>query len=89
MTDGRLIVRAKATESGVVVEVEDNGPGVPEEIQSRIFDSFFTTKPPGSGTGLYVGNLTVDSRPGRTVFRVELPLRLPGRPSEPDDEAVS
>ncbi len=98
---GHLIVRATPTESGVVVEVEDNGPGIPEEIQSRIFDSFFTTKPPGSGTGLgldisrniviyhHGGNLTVDSRPGRTVFRVELPLRLPGRPPAPDDEAVS
>ena len=101
VADGRLIVRAKATESGVVVEVEDNGPGIPEEIQSRIFDSFFTTKPPGSGTGLgldisrnivihhHGGNLTVDSRPGRTVFRVEVPLRLPGRPSQPDDGAES
>jgi len=96
VADGRLIVRAKPTESGVVVEVEDNGPGIPEEIQSRIFDSFFTTKPPGSGTGLgldisrnivihhHGGNLTVDSRPGRTVFRVELPLRLPGRPPAPE-----
>ena len=96
-TDGRVIVRAKPTESGVAVEVEDNGPGIPEEIQSRIFDSFFTTKPPGSGTGLgldisrsivihhHGGNLTVDSRPGRTVFRVELPLRLPGRPPAPDE----
>ena len=100
-TDGRLIVRATPTESGVVVEVEDNGPGIPEEIQSRIFDSFFTTKPPGSGTGLgldisrniviyhHGGNLTVESQPGRTVFRVELPLRLPGRPSAPDDKAPS
>jgi signal transduction histidine kinase len=91
-TDGRVIVRATPTEEGVVVEIEDNGPGIPEEIQSRIFDSFFTTKPPGSGTGLgldisrniviyhHGGNLTVDSQPGRTVFRVELPLRIPGRP---------
>jgi signal transduction histidine kinase len=95
-TDGRLTVRATPTESGVAVEVEDNGPGIPEEIRSRIFDSFFTTKPPGSGTGLgldisrnivihhHGGNLTVESQPGRTVFRVELPLRLPGRPSAPD-----
>ena len=100
-TGGRLIVRATPTESGVVVEIEDNGPGIPEEIRSRIFDSFFTTKPPGSGTGLgldisrnivihhHGGNLTVDSQPGRTVFRVELPLRLPGRPSTPDGQASS
>ena len=74
----------------MIVEIEDNGPGIPEEIQKRVFDSFFTTKPPGSGTGLgldisrnivlhhHSGNLTVESEPGRTVFRVELPLRLPG-----------
>ena len=88
--DGRIVVRAAPADSGVVVEVEDNGPGIPKEIQKRVFDSFFTTKPPGSGTGLgldisrnivlqhHGGNLTVDSEPGRTTFRVELPLRLPG-----------
>jgi signal transduction histidine kinase len=89
-SEGRIIIRAQPTDSGVVVEVEDNGPGIPEEIQKRIFDSFFTTKPPGSGTGLgldisrnivlqkHGGNLSVDSEPGRTTFKVELPLRLPG-----------
>lgn len=96
--NGRLIVRVARFESGVGVEIEDNGPGIPEDIQSRIFDSFFTTKPPGSGTGLgldisrnivihhHGGNLTVDSQPGRTLFRVELPPRLPGGPSVPDGE---
>jgi len=86
LEDGRLIVRTRPSESGVVVEIEDNGPGIPEGIQARVFDSFFTTKPPGSGTGLgldisrnivihhHGGNLTVESEPGRTVFRVELPL---------------
>ncbi|MDJ0663727.1 MAG: ATP-binding protein [Acidimicrobiia bacterium] len=86
----RLTIRTEHSEGGVVVEIEDNGPGVPDGIQHRIFDSFFTTKPPGSGTGLgldisrnivvarHSGNISVDSAPGRTVFRVELPLRLPG-----------
>ena len=98
MTDGRIEVRVTPAEAGVVVEIEDNGPGIPKEIQGRIFDSFFTTKPPGSGTGLgldisrnivihhHGGNLTVESQAGRTVFRVELPLRLPGGPSSPRDE---
>jgi len=101
MTDGRLVVRATHTGDGIAVEIEDNGPGIPDEIQSRVFDSFFTTKPPGAGTGLgldisrnivifhHGGNLTVESEPGRTVFRVELPLRLPGRPSAPEVEAGS
>ena len=86
----RLTIRTGRMEGGVVVEVEDNGPGVPDEIRHRIFDSFFTTKPPGSGTGLgldisrnivvvrHSGNISVCSSPGKTVFRVELPLRLPG-----------
>ena len=89
-TSPQLRLRTMAAAGGVIVEIEDNGPGIPGDIQKRIFDSFFTTKPPGSGTGLgldisrniviyhHGGNLTVDSEPGRTVFRVELPLRPPG-----------
>lgn len=72
---------------GVVVEIEDNGPGIPPEIQERVFDPFFTTKPPGSGTGLgldivygivvhkHRGEITLDSAAGRTLFRVALPPR--------------
>jgi signal transduction histidine kinase len=82
-------VRAFPTDTGVTVEVEDNGSGIPGDILHRIFDSFFTTKPPGSGTGLglnisrnivmqhHGGDLSVDSVPGRTAFHVQLPLRLP------------
>ena len=81
-----ITLRTSAEEGEVFVEVEDNGPGIPEDIQDRIFDAFFTTKPPGSGTGLgldisysivvdkHRGDLTVDSEPGRTVFRVALPI---------------
>jgi len=69
----------------VVVTVQDNGPGIPPEIIARIFDSFFTTKPRGVGTGLGLpisqgivrsmgGEITVDSRPGvGSIFRVRLP----------------
>jgi signal transduction histidine kinase len=84
-----IVITAAPGGMGVVVEVEDNGPGIPEDIRDRVFDSFFTTKPPGSGTGLgldisrsiiitrHGGKISVDSRPGRTVFRVELPLQPP------------
>jgi signal transduction histidine kinase len=85
--DPRIEIRVAAdSESVVVVEIEDNGPGIPDDIVSRVFDAFFTTKPPGSGTGLgldisygivihrHRGEITVSSRPGCTVFRVELPM---------------
>jgi signal transduction histidine kinase len=69
-----------------VVEVADDGPGIPDEIVERVFDPFFTTKDVGHGTGLglatarrivvdrHGGSLTLDTRPGRTVFQVRLPL---------------
>ncbi|WP_185748913.1 sensor histidine kinase [Humibacillus xanthopallidus] len=101
---GTITLRAAKEAAGVVVEVEDDGPGIPAADQARVFDPFFTTKPPGEGAGLglgtchhvvarHGGRITVDSRPGRTVFRVELPTDLgtapapaaptPGGPSAP------
>jgi signal transduction histidine kinase len=73
----------------VVVEVQDNGPGIDPEVMPRIFDSFFTTKPPGSGTGLGLpisreivralgGELSAESPPeGGALFRVRLPALDP------------
>jgi signal transduction histidine kinase len=66
----------------------DNGPGIPDDIRKRIFDPFFTTKAVGQGTGLgldivrrlvqrHNGEIEVDSRPGRTEFRVSLPVPAP------------
>jgi CheY-like chemotaxis protein len=79
----------------VVVEIADNGPGIPDEIQGRIFDPFFTTKRVGIGMGLglsichsivtsHGGTITVDSKAGGgSTFRVVLPARhdLAGAPS--------
>jgi signal transduction histidine kinase len=66
------------------ISIADNGPGIPPEIQSHIFDPFYTTKAPGVGTGLglgivqriveqYGGTITFTSEPGNTEFHVRLP----------------
>ena len=84
--EGRLIVRTRREDPWVVVEIEDNGPGIPEEHQSKIFDPFFTTKEAGQGTGLglnisrnlivqkHQGQISVKSKPGSTCFSVRLPI---------------
>jgi len=91
---GELILRTYGDPPWAVVEIEDTGPGIPEEIQGRIFDPFFTTKPPGEGTGLglnithsivvqrHEGTIEVRSEPGSTCFRVRLPLNLPAEAPE-------
>ena len=84
--EGTLIVRAGREDRWVVVEIEDDGPGIPPEHQSRIFDPFFTTKGPGMGTGLglnisrnlvvqkHQGLMSVRSEPGSTCFSIRLPM---------------
>jgi signal transduction histidine kinase len=86
--NGIITLRTRSDDSWIVVEIEDNGPGIPVELQSRIFEPFFTTKPPGEGTGLgldisynivvmkHRGELKVDSEPGRTTFQVWLPINF-------------
>lgn len=82
---GSLKIRSQQEDGGVCVQIEDSGPGIPKEIQNRVFDAFFTTKPPGSGTGLglhtcysivvnkHNGKLTFTSGQGGTCFSVWLP----------------
>ncbi len=85
---GEIILRTRVEDNRVVVEIIDNGPGIPDNIQERIFEPFFTTKPPGSGTGLglhishdiianrHHGQLLVKSKPGETVFKAVLPIKI-------------
>jgi signal transduction histidine kinase len=85
---GRVEIRAARGATGVDVRVVDNGPGIPAAIRDRIFDPFFTTKPVGQGTGLGLdivrrlvrhndGVIDIVSEPGRTEFRVSLPVAGP------------
>ena len=85
---GEIILRTYAEDNHVIVEIVDNGPGIPENIRSRIYEPFFTTKPPGKGTGLglhishdivanrHHGQLLVESQVGETRFKVLLPVRI-------------
>ncbi|CAN5808837.1 ATP-binding protein [soil metagenome] len=82
---GRIVLRARSEDDRVLIEVEDDGPGISESDLPHVFDAFFTTKPPGKGVGLglsisqqiivgeHGGELTVESQPGRTLFTVTLP----------------
>lgn len=80
--DGRIILRVRRADR-LQVEIEDNGPGIPEEIREQIFIPFFTTKTEGSGIGLSLckqiirqhdGHLSIrESRPGQTIFSLDLP----------------
>lgn len=85
---GEVRLKTYVQNECVVVEITDNGPGIPPEIQSHIFEPFFTTKGPGVGTGLglhishniiahkHRGEIKVISKPGETTFQVKLPMRL-------------
>jgi len=86
-TEGNVTVTAAKRGDVIVVQVMDDGPGIPEELRARIFHPFFTTKPVGSpGLGLDIarrfthlhdGDLDFSSQSGQTVFRVRLPVSSP------------
>jgi signal transduction histidine kinase len=87
---GEIKIKTYQEDHRVIVEITDNGPGIPEEILSRILEPFFTTKAPGQGTGLglhishdivanrHHGQLLVESKPGETKFKVILPKLIKG-----------
>jgi len=82
---GKITLRVQVSGDMLLIEVWDNGPGIPAELQDRIFEPFFTTKAPGLGLGLgldtalriirrHRGYISVKSEPGATCFQVRLPI---------------
>jgi PAS domain S-box-containing protein len=87
---GRIVLRTRLRAGGgaIVAQIEDDGPGIPQEALQRVFEPFYTTKTVGTGTGLglsvsygiaqeHSGRLSVESRPGSTTFTLELPATEP------------
>jgi len=88
---GQILLDLKlvTTDNGsreVLISVEDNGPGIPPEIQKKIFEPFFTTKPAGEGSGLglhiigkilekHKGRIELESEPGKTKFSIYIPAK--------------
>jgi len=82
---GQITLHTARDGGFALVDIIDNGPGIPPEVKGRIFDPFFTTKPVGEGMGLgldtvyrivrqHGGDIRVDSHPGETHFQVRLPI---------------
>ncbi|MCG9875565.1 MAG: ATP-binding protein [Leptospiraceae bacterium] len=90
---GEILIRTKLLkeENEILVEFQDNGPGVPPDIQEKIFQAFFTTKPRGEGSGLglhitkqiidkHRGRIDFSSTPGKTLFQIYLPIDKTTKP---------
>ena len=85
--NGELTIRTLQEQYDIIVEIQDTGSGIPAKIRSRIFEPFFTTKGVGAGTGFglditrrivaqrHHGEISVDSKPGKTTFRIRLPIQ--------------
>lgn len=82
--DGKICIHAQQNEHTTIIDITDNGPGIPPELQEKVFIPFFTTKSEGTGIGLSLckqivryhdGHLTLqESQPGKTVFHINIPL---------------
>jgi signal transduction histidine kinase len=84
---GTITITTRHADENAEIDIADDGPGIPADVLEHVFDSFFTTKDVGHGTGLglatahrivadrHDGSLSVESRPGRTVFSVQIPLQ--------------
>jgi signal transduction histidine kinase len=83
---GKICIGTCQEDDQLVVEIVDNGSGIPPGVQSHMFEPFFTTKPVGAGTGLgliisnrivadrHGGEIEFESKPGETRFKVRLPV---------------
>ena len=83
---GKICIGTSLEDNQLVVEIVDDGPGIPPEVQGHMFEPFFTTKSVGTGTGLglvisnrivgdrHGGEIEFESRPGETRFKVRLPI---------------
>jgi signal transduction histidine kinase len=84
---GNILLRKKRENNNIVVEISDDGPGIPQNIQSSIFEQFLTIKSVGKGTGLglsisyrivvemHKGDIILISKPGDTRFEIRLPMK--------------
>ncbi len=83
--DGRITIKVSVTGPLMLIEIWDNGCGIPEHLHDRVFEPFFTTKAPGSGLGLgldmaqrivrkHRGFVQLQSKPEATCFQVRLPI---------------
>ena len=96
---GEVRIRTRREDHQVLVEIHDNGPGIPVDVRPHLFEPFFTTKGVGKGTGLgliisyrivtdrHKGEIEFESEPGHTVFLVRLPMRrkMSAPSSEPNE----
>ena len=84
---GTLTIDAREEKDSILVSITDSGEGIPEDIKAKIFQPFFTTKPPGEGSGLgldivrkivekHQGTIDFESIPGQTTFIVSLPIEI-------------
>jgi PAS domain S-box-containing protein len=86
LTNPEINISTALDDRNVIIRIENNGPGIPLEVQSKLFDPFFTTKPVGKGTGMglsisyqimtekHHGTLTCEAAQNSTIFTMMLPL---------------